>query len=319
VSATPPPPAAARRRANLAGLAAVLMWSTLALFTTETRGLPPFETLALTFTVAAAGGFASLTRTGGLSFLRRPPPAFYAVSFGGLFVFHALYFYALTHAEPASANLLNYLWPLLIVLMGGREESERGENGPLLRRFLGAALGFAAVLLLSPAHPSRAGSWPGLAAALASALTWATYSVLNRRFADVPSGPLALSCLFVAGTAALVTSATTGWTAPTPRQWAALVLIGLGPAGLAIFLWDHATKKGSIALLGALAYLAPLLSTLWLVAMHRAAASPALWLAVGLIIGGVVLARPSPAAPRASASRFPRYGERGPAPDGGGR
>lgn len=299
------PPAAARSRATLAGLAAILMWSTLALFTTETRGLPPFETLALTFAVAAAGGFGVLLPGGGLESLRTPPPAFYAVSFGGLFFFHALYFYALTHAEPATANLLNYLWPLLIVLIGGRRE-----DGPAPRRLLGAALGFAAVLLLSsPARPVPAGSWTGLAAALASALTWASYSVLNRRFASVPSGPLALTCLLVALAAALITSLGTGWTAPTPRQWAALILIGLGPAGLAFFLWDHATKRGSISLLGALAYLAPLLSTFWLVALHRATASLPLWLAAGLIIAGAVLARPSPAATRESASPLPRYGE----------
>jgi drug/metabolite transporter (DMT)-like permease len=296
-------PGPGQKGATLAGLAAILMWSTLALFTTDTRGLPPFETLALTFAIAGAGGVLFLLFRGGLAELRRAPPAFYMVSFSGLFFFHALYFYALTHAEPASANLLNYLWPLLIVLMSPGEES-----GPLFRRMLGAVCGFAAILLLSPAEPALSGSWPGLLAALGCALTWASYSVLNRRFAGVPTAPLALTCLLVALAAALVTTASTGWIRPAPRQWPALAAIGLGPAGLAFFLWDFATKRGSMALLGALAYLAPLLSTFWLVALGRAEASLRLWLAAALVIAGAALARPSPAAGRASASPAPRSG-----------
>ena len=49
--------------------------------------------------------------------------------------------------------------------------------------------------------------------------------------------------------------------APDPGQWLAIALLGLGPTGLAFLAWDYATKHGRLPLLGALSYLAPLLST----------------------------------------------------------
>ena len=46
----------------------------------------------------------------------RAPPAAFAATTLALFGYHALYFFALKHAPPVEASLVNYLWPLLIVL-----------------------------------------------------------------------------------------------------------------------------------------------------------------------------------------------------------
>ena len=60
--------------------------------------------------------------------------------------------------------------------------------------------------------------------------------------------------------------------------------------GFAFFFWDYGTKRGSLPLLGALAYGAPLISTLVLVSVGLAASSWFLWLACLLIVGGALLA-----------------------------
>ena len=67
-------------------------------------------------------------------------------------------------------------------------------------------------------------------------------------------------------------------------------MLGLGPTGLAFLAWDHATKHGHIALLGALSYLAPLLSTALLVIIGAAPATSRLALCALLIVGGAGLA-----------------------------
>ncbi len=77
---------------------------------------------------------------------------------------------------------------------------------------------------------------------------------------------------------------------PSPGQWVAILVLGIGPTGLAFLAWDHATKHGSLPLLGALSYLAPLLSTLLLIAAGRAQATPQILLAAALIVGGALLA-----------------------------
>ena len=47
------------------------------------------------------------------------PPGFWTLAIFGLFAYHAFYFLALRLAPAAEANLINYLWPLLIVLLSG--------------------------------------------------------------------------------------------------------------------------------------------------------------------------------------------------------
>ena len=89
---------------------------------------------------------------------------------------------------------------------------------------------------------------------------------------------------------------------PDPGQWTAIVVLGLGPVGLAFLAWDHATKHGSLATLGALSYLAPLISTLLLLAVGRSQAGPILIIPAVLIIAGAVIATSS-ASDRAPATR----------------
>ena len=76
---------------------------------------------------------------------------------------------------------------------------------------------------------------------------------------------------------------------PTAGQWVVLLLMGIGPVGAAFWLWDHGTKHGDIALLGSLSYLAPLLSTLLLVASGRAEAHWIQAVAVALLLAGAWL------------------------------
>src|SRR5690606_7089057 len=108
------------RRATASGVLAILLWSSLALLTVATAGLPPFQVLATAFAVAAASGLLQAAWRGraGLAGLHAPPAAL-ALSTAGLFGYHALYFMALKRAPAVEANLLNYLWPLLIVVFAG--------------------------------------------------------------------------------------------------------------------------------------------------------------------------------------------------------
>lgn len=280
------------RRATLIGGVAVLMWSTLAALTVALRATPPFQLLAMAFGTAFAAGSLWLLATGGPGRLRQfvQPPAFWLLATTGLFAYHALYFVALRLAPAAEANLINYLWPLLVVLL-----SAFAPGGGRLGagQVAGAAMGLAGTALLigGGGIGFDPGSLAGYGAALACALVWSSYSVINRRFADVPSEAMIGVCGAVAllGLAAhaLFEPATVP---PAGGEWLAIAALGIGPLGLAFLAWDHGTKRGELAVLGTLAYAAPLLSTLLLVLIGRAEPSARLAAACALVIGGAYVA-----------------------------
>ena len=91
----------------------------------RTGKIPAFQLAAMTFAIGAAVAFVSfLFRPSAFAALKQPLIA-WVVGVGGLFGYHALYFLALRFAPPAEAGLLNYLWPLLIVLFSSLLPGER--------------------------------------------------------------------------------------------------------------------------------------------------------------------------------------------------
>ena len=277
------------KAATLSGLLAILLWSSLALLTTHTDGLPPFQVLATGFGFAALFGLLRTLLRGraGWAELRQPWSAL-ALASAALFGYHALYFIALKRAPAVEANLLNYLWPLLIVMFAGLLPGVRVRRAQVVGTLLGLV---AAVVLVTRGSSIEIQPQylPGYLAALGAAVIWAAYSVLNRRHAAVPSAAITVACALVAIAGAVVHGLFEQTVAPRPGQWLALLLMGLGPVGAAFLLWDHGTKRGDIALLGSLSYLAPLLSTLLLVLAGRAAPHWSQAVAIGLLLVGAWL------------------------------
>src|SRR5262252_7278098 len=138
------------RIATLIGLTATLMWSLLSVMTVATGRVPPFQLAAMTFAIGALVGSLSWIGRGDAVRALRQPPVAWLVGVGGLFGYHALYFLALRFAPPAEAGLLNYLWPLLIVLFSSLLPGER----LLAHHIVGALLGLAGTVLLFAGNSS---------------------------------------------------------------------------------------------------------------------------------------------------------------------
>ncbi|NRB05651.1 MAG: EamA family transporter [Rhodobacteraceae bacterium] len=276
-------------RATFIGFWAVLLWALLALFTVGASPTPPLLLNTLCFAIGGTIGVIWTLATGQLQALRQVPWPVYVFGTLGLFGYHALYFSALRLAPAAEASLIAYLWPLLIVLFSGLLPGEHLRLGHVI----GACVGFlgAALIVLGGATGFDAAALPGYALALCCALTWSTYSVMSRRFGDVPTVSVAVFCL---GTAALslplhLAFETPIWPTGT-LGWASVIGLGLGPVGLAFYVWDIGVKQGDIQVLGTASYAAPLLSTVVLVVAGVAVPSLTLGLAACLITGGALLA-----------------------------
>ncbi len=282
---------AARARATAIGGVAVLLWSLLALFTVLSGSVPPFQLTAMCLALGGAAGVVwGLARgVSPTAALRQPAPVL-ALGIGGIFGYHFFYFTALRNAPAAEAGLIAYLWPLLIVLFSGLLPGERLR--PLHLLGAGLALAGAALILtrggsldFDPRHAT------GFAAAGLCALIWSGYSVLSRLAGSAPTDAVTGFCLAGAALSAVCHLALeeTVWPADA-GEWAAVAALGLGPLGLAFYVWDVGVKRGDIQLLGVASYAAPLLSTLALAAAGLATLTPTLIVAALLIAGGAAVA-----------------------------
>src|SRR5215210_5754722 len=130
--------------ATLIGFSAILMWSLLSLLTVASGTVPPFQLAAMSFAIGGAIGVATwLFRPGAARALKQPAEV-WALGVGGLFGYHALFFMALRLAPAAEAQLVNYLWPVLIVLLSALLPGERLR----LHHFAGAMIALAGTVLL---------------------------------------------------------------------------------------------------------------------------------------------------------------------------
>lgn len=284
-----------RSRATAIGSLAILMWASLALLTALTAPVPPFLLIALTFGVAFA---FTLIRWSWLGWealvirLKQPWPV-WLLGIGGLFGYHVLYIVALRLVPVAEASLIAYLWPLLIVLLS----SLLLKIALRWQHVAGAMIGFAGVVLLkgeawgSVLAEWRGGEMLGYGAALLAALTWALYSVLSRKFANAPTDVIGAYCGIAAflGLVCHLGFEETQWPFEW-KGWIAILVLGLGPMGLAFFVWDYGVKHGDIRLLGVLSYGAPLFSTILLTLSGVTAVSWALAGGCFLIAAGAALA-----------------------------
>ena len=270
--------------ATLLALSAVLIWSFLAFLGGRVSNLPPFLVVAVALCI---GGLAGAFRWRDW----RVPLGTFAVGLGGIFGYHFLYFSALQNAPLIEASLLNYLWPLLIVLLS-----------PLflpgyrlgLHHLFGALLGLcgAALIITGGQLSLDLANLTGYLLAAGAALTWAVYSLLTKRLPPFPTGAVGGFCLasgLLSLTAYNLSGGQFSLGQVTPSEWVYLLLLGAGPLGAAFFLWDASLKRGDPRIIGSLAYLIPLASTLILVLFDNRTLTWVSGLAMLLIVGGAVL------------------------------
>ncbi len=264
-----------------AALTAILLWSALAWLGLSLAAWPPFLLVGCALVLGALVGARRVRAW-------RVPPAALALGVYGLFGFHFLLFLALRRAPPVEANLVNYLWPLLIVLLAPLF----GTGLRLAPRHVLAGLaGFAgaALVVTGGRFALDAAHLAGYALAAGSALVWSTYSLASRRFQDVPAAAVGGYCLASGVTALACHALLEPRFVPPLGDLPTLALLGFGPMGAAFFLWDYALKRGDPRAIGALAYLTPMLSTLLLVATgHGRVGWPTL-AGMALIVGGAGL------------------------------
>ncbi len=281
--------------ANLLALAAIALWALLAWLGVALSHVPPFLLTGIALLIGALIALPLAFQNGrlNLSSWKMPWPQL-LLGVYGLFGFHFLLFIALRHAPAVEANLVNYLWPLGMVVM-----APLFLPGVKLKaaHLLAAALGFAgaciAILGKSTAGdaPGSGFAW-GYIPAAGSAFIWASYSLMTKRLAlqgksfatnaiglfGLVSGLLSLLCHALLETSVALSA----------KDWAYLALLGVGPLGAAFYLWDAALKRGDARQIGILSYITPLASTGVLIVVSGQPITLMVGVAAAMIVGAAL-------------------------------
>jgi drug/metabolite transporter (DMT)-like permease len=271
--------------ANLYALGAIALWAMLAALGVSLSHVPPFLLTGLALVIGSMPAWPHVRQW-------RVPASTLALGIYGLFAYHFLLFMALRHAPAVEANLVNYLWPLLIVVLA--PVILRGITLHV-RHVLAAVVGFAgaSIAILSAGTSGAGWSW-GYVAALAAAFIWSTYSLLTRRVKPFPTAAIGLFGLL----SGLLSLACHALFEPSVQlsgaDWARIVIAGLGPLGAAFFLWDKALKLGDPRQIGILSYITPFASTLLLMLVTGRTPTVGIAVSAALIIGAAFLGTREP-------------------------
>jgi len=271
---------------RLAALGAIVLWSSLATLATLIPDVPVFLKTGIGLLIGSLIALP-LSRFQIRSLLVSPKIVLLGVY--GLFGYHAALFFALQSSPSVQANLINYLWPLLIVLLAPLFSKKLRLSTRVL---LGGLMGFlgAALAILSGSSTDSV-LYSGYAFAFLAAIIWSTYSLATNRIGSFPTPAVGVFALVAGLLSIAMHFLFEEQVALSSFEWLILVLLGLGPLGAAFYFWDYAIKKGNPQEIGLLSFLTPLLSTSLLLIITGQPISWLLGLSAALIVGGSLIGR----------------------------
>ncbi len=274
-----------RYSSTLLAIIAIALWSSLAILSSQITHIPPIFSVGCALCISGMIGLLQLRSW-------KVPITTFLVGVGGIFGYHFLYFSAFQYAPAIEVSLMNYLWPLLIVLL-----SPIFLPGYRLKFYhlAGALLGLtgASLIVTGGNFSLDVLNLRGYILAASAAFIWASYSLLTKRLPSFPTGAVGGFCFFSGILSIAIYLLSNGFAVTLPpissKDIVFLVLLGIGPMGAAFFAWDAALKRGDPRIIGSLSYLTPLLSTALLIILGGKNLTLISALAMGCIVTGAVI------------------------------
>jgi len=239
----------------------------------------------LAVTVSIQGKWARMKR-----YTRRDWLIMLLLGAAGIFPFKTFYYlaFALVPGSAGELNIINFTWPVLVVLLSPLILKER----MTVFRILGAVVSFTgAALIVSRGwsmefQPERL---PAYLCMIASAIAWGLFSIFtkkNRFEALTATFVYNLSAFVCFGGLFLMTST---FRNPSLRDWALLMVLGGGATGVGYLLWIIALRLGDTAKVSHAVVLIPFVTLIYLAVLRGERIRFLQIAALGLIIAGAVI------------------------------
>jgi drug/metabolite transporter (DMT)-like permease len=218
------------------------------------------------------------------------PPHIYVAAALLLWLTQRSYVRAFQLAPPEQVDLINYLWPLFVMLSTCLD----GDFRQRVAYIAAAGIGLLGLcILLDPMQ--SADTWSvdfvqGYAWAFVAAVSWTCFTLFCRRQNRLPSEILPVLCT-ITGSLFGLEHWLMGkpWVTLSGLHLGIICAMGWGTNGISYLLWQYALLHGQIRRLALTSFFTPVLSVTWLVLVGKSSASGRLALATLCISFAAVL------------------------------
>ena len=271
----------------------VMIWATMATVVKMMLfDIPNLEALSISSIFAFLFLLLMNIKTGAIKEMRNYSLKDYGIMSGlgfiGLFVYSALYYYGLAQLSSQEACIVNYLWPIMLVVFSCiilKEKLTFMKAFAMLCSFVGIV-----ILSTGSADEGAGNAMLGIGSCIIAAACYGLFSVLNKK-ADYNQNIAMMIIWFVVAVCSMgLGLMTEKWVPIRGTQWIGMLWLGVVIDAVAYLLWALALKgTENTAKIANLAYLTPFLSLIVSAVVLEEPLELRAFIALVFIIGGILL------------------------------
>ncbi|MCH9644309.1 MAG: EamA family transporter [Gammaproteobacteria bacterium] len=276
------------KKGTLFGYVALIFWACSALLASSVTRIPTFEVLSVAFSVSFGATAIVLTIKKKWHQVRQPL-TLWVIGMVGVYGNDALFVAAFKYAPAAHVDLINYLWPIIVILLAGLLPKEKLSPKHLMGALLGLCGAALIILHKTGLHAHYPHYMYGYLLALFDAIVWSIYTIAARYYKAVPSTMIGMYCGCGLVLSLFAHFSFEHTVVPHLNELLIMIVFGLTSQGSAYYLWDYGVKNGNFKLLSVLSYLNPVISIALLIAYGKSQYSNVIIVATLLIASGGAL------------------------------
>lgn len=275
-------------------LISVFIWSTFApVAKLVLSNIPDLEALSISAFFAFLFLLLMNIKNGSIKIMKNYSVKDYAVMAGlgflGMFLYSALYYYGLNQLTSQEACILNYLWPIMLVVFSVIILKER----LTVSKVLAMLCSFLGIVILSSGSGGAntdGNITLGIISCIVAAACYGLYSVLNKKADYNQNITMMIVWLFTAICSAALGLLTESWTPIIGTQWIGVAWLGIIVNAIAYLLWALSLRGvESTAKIANLAYLTPFLSLIVSYFLLGEKIKSRALIALVFIVGGILI------------------------------
>ena len=280
------------KKNHIYALTAVLIWSTLAgVAKMVLNNIPNMQMLSICSFISFAFLLIVNIANGSIKKLVRYKIKDFAKMAGlgllGTFLYSALYYFGLSQMSSQEACILNYLWPIMLLVFSCIILRER----VTVMKVVAMGCSFVGIVILSLGGGGTDGNTVlGMMAIVIAAACYGLFSVLNKKASFDQNIAMMIIWLTTGVLALILGLVTEQWVPIVGTQWIGILWLGIVVQAIAYLIWAIALSGvENTASIANLAYITPFMSLVVSAVLLGEKIEPRAVIALVFIIGGILL------------------------------